>query len=138
MEVDRSGCEVLSRDECLRLLSTETMGRLGLHAGALPVILPVAYALVDGNVVVRTHDGAQIYGAARDAVVAFEVDRPPGGDDGGWSVHVTGLAQEVTDPCELARLRALPLRRWAQDDADRFVRISLQLMSGRRLSPLPA
>ncbi len=136
MEVDRSGCEVLSRDECLRLLSTETLGRLGLHAGALPVILPVAYAVVDDNVVVRTHDRAQIYGAARNAVVAFEVDRPPG-EQGGWSVHVVGLAEDVTDAADLARLRALPLRQWAQAEADRFVRISLHLLSGRRLSPAP-
>jgi uncharacterized protein len=135
MEVDRSGCEVLARDECLRLLTTQSLGRLGIHAGALPVILPVAYALVDGSVIVRTHDRAQIYGAARDAVVAFEAECPPGPDGGGWSVHGTGLAEEVTDPDELARLHALPLRQWATNGAERFVRISLDLLSGRRLAP---
>jgi nitroimidazol reductase NimA-like FMN-containing flavoprotein (pyridoxamine 5'-phosphate oxidase superfamily) len=134
MEVDHSGCEVLARDECLRLLSTERLGRLGLHAGALPVILPVGYAVVEDGIVVRTHDRSQLYGATRGAVVAFEVDCPPGGEEVGWSVHVVGLAEEVTDPYELTRLRALPLRQWGHVDADRFVRISLQLVSGRRLS----
>ncbi|MFP5319971.1 MAG: pyridoxamine 5'-phosphate oxidase family protein [Acidimicrobiia bacterium] len=133
MEVDATGCEVLSRDECLRLLSGERLGRLGLHAGALPVILPVAYAIVDDGVVVRTHEGALIYGAARDSVVAFEVDRPAAGGQCGWSVHVTSVAEEVTDPSQLARLRALPLRRWADGEADRFVRIPLHLISGRRV-----
>ncbi len=133
MEVDRNGYEVLGRDECLRLLSLETIGRLGLHADALPVILPVAYAMVDNAVVVRTHDKAQIYGAARDSVVAFEVDRGSTGGQGAWSVHVTGFAEEITDPSELAQLRTLPLRQWVDADADRFVRISLQLVSGRRL-----
>ena len=135
MEVDRSGCEVLPRVECLRLLSSHSLGRLGLHAGALPLILPVAYAFVDDSIVVRTHDHSQLYRATRDSVVAFEVDAPPGADGGGWSVHVTGLAQEVTDPVELARLRPLPLRPWARAGEERFVRISVELLSGRRVLP---
>ena len=145
MEIDRSGCEVLTRPECLRLLAGESLGRLGLHAGALPVILPVAYALVDGSVVVRTHQAALLYRAARGSVVAFEVDRSPGdgvgwsgGWSGGWSVHVTGLAEEVTDPDDVARLRSVPLRSWAPDHGDRFIRISIELLTGRRLADVAA
>lgn len=138
MEVDRSGCEVLSRNECLRLLAKESVGRLAMHAGALPVIVPVAYAFVDDAVVVRTHDGSQLYGAARSAVVAFEVDCLPGTDGSGWSVHVTGLAEEVTDRLELARLRRIPLRSWGEEGPERFMRVSVDLISGRRFVPAVA
>lgn len=80
----------------------------------------------------RTHDQSQLYSASRDSVVAFEVDRAPG-EHGGWSVHVTGVAEDVTDPGELTRLRSLPLRPWAAVEADRFMRISIELLSGRRV-----
>jgi hypothetical protein len=36
MEVDHNGLEVLGRDECLRLLGTATLGRIGVTSGALP------------------------------------------------------------------------------------------------------
>lgn len=133
MEVDRSGCEVLSRAECLRLLSSNSFGRLGLHAGALPVILPVVYALVDDSIVVRTQSRSQLYGATSGSVVAFEADCPPGAPGGGWSVHVTGLVEEVTAPEEVDRLRAGPLPLWADAEDDRFLRIPVHLVSGRRV-----
>ena len=49
----------------------------------------------------------------------------------GWSVLVTGFAEEVTDPDELEACGLLPLGRWA-GSGDRFVRISTDLISGRR------
>jgi hypothetical protein len=39
----------------------------------------------------------------------------------------------VTDPGELARLRAIGLRSWAPGDRDHFIRISPVMLNGRRL-----
>lgn len=46
---------------------------------------------------------------------------------------MTGVAEEVTDPDEVERLRRLPLGHWVQGDDKRFVRISTDIVSGRRL-----
>jgi hypothetical protein len=48
-------------------------------------------------------------------------------------VLVRGPAHEVTDPDEFARLRGLRLRPWANDGADHFIAIDIELLSGRRV-----
>ena len=132
MNIDRAGLQVLSRDECLRLLPEARIGRIGFHAGALPVILPVAFAVDADSVVVRVLAGSQLDLATRDAVVAFEADDMDVDGKRGWSVTATGVATEISDPAELARARRLPLGAWGSEEDARLVRISLELISGRR------
>lgn len=68
------------------------------------------------------------------AVVAFEADDHDPVGAWAWSVLVQGIAEEVTDPTELAVLRTLRITPWAYPDgqADRFLRIDTELVSGRR------
>ncbi len=125
--------EVLSRDECLALMGTVPVGRLGVSIEALPAILPVNFALLRDRIIVRSVPGTKLDAATAENVVAFEVDGydPAGG--WGWSVLVRGVAWEITDPAELAEVRALPLRAWALGDAaDRFLAIEATLVSGRK------
>jgi nitroimidazol reductase NimA-like FMN-containing flavoprotein (pyridoxamine 5'-phosphate oxidase superfamily) len=133
MRVDSFGLELLSREECVRLLSTTAIGRIGFHSAALPVILPVAYAVDGDSIVVRVRGGSQLDIATREAVVAFEADDldASSGGGGGWSVAVTGVTSTITEPAELERMRALALDEWSGLD-DRFIRISLDMLSGRR------
>jgi nitroimidazol reductase NimA-like FMN-containing flavoprotein (pyridoxamine 5'-phosphate oxidase superfamily) len=133
MEIDRNGLEVLDREECLRLIRTAALGRLAIHAGALPAIVPVNFALTDDGVVLRTGAGSKLQHATTNAVVAFEVDDHDPFDHTGWSVNVIGVAREVTDPGELAALARLPLAHWAGGVAEHYVRISLDVISGRRI-----
>lgn len=95
MEVDRNGLEVLDRDECLRLLASATLGRIGFSSRALPSVLPVDFRLDGERIVVCTTRGGTLEAALRDAVVAFEVDELDPIDHLGWSVAVTGIATEV-------------------------------------------
>ena len=54
----------------------------------------------------------------------------------GWSVVVTGLAREVTDPEDLARLDDADIPYWAPAaTGDRIVEISTEMISGRRIVP---
>ena len=65
--------EAIARDERVRLLETERVGRLAFLVGAEIVSLPVNYA-VDGDVVVfRTNPGAKLEGALLSRVAS-----PPG------------------------------------------------------------
>ena len=123
----------LSRGECLRLLSGQTIGRLALTARALPTILPVNYWFDGRAIYVRTNRGSKLDAAMRDAVVAFEVDEVDAVEHTGWSVVVTGVATVVTDEAELERLRHAPIARWAPEWEGYVLSISLELVSGRRL-----
>ena len=132
MDTDRNGLEVLGREECLRLLRRQALGRIGLTSGALPLVLPVNYALAGDGIVLRTGRGTKLRAATERTVVAFEVDEVDPGGWLGWSVVVTGVAEEVTDPAEVARYRCLPLGPWSPGKEERFVRISTDIVTGRR------
>jgi len=133
VESDRASLEFLPRDECLELLRTARIGRVAFHAGALPLILPVAFGLDGDGIVIRVLAGSQLDNGTQDAVVAFEVDDVDPIQGSAWSVSVTGLTTAIVDGEELERARALPLGHWAEGaDGDRFVRISLDMVTGRR------
>ena len=131
--VDRNGLEVLERDQCLLLLAGRTLGRLGISAGALPVILPVNYRLVGDRIVFRTSPGTKLDAATRNAVVAFEVDDMDPFDHTGWSVLVTGIARPVDDPADVATLARAGIPRWAPSEGEHIVELPLTMVSGRRI-----
>lgn len=135
---DRIELETLDRAECLRLLATAPVGRIGVSIGALPAILPVNFALVGDYIVIRTVPGTKLDAAARRAVVAFEVDSYAPDGSSGWSVLVQGVSSEVADAAERAALAASPLRAWAFGEgvAERFVRIEVSFVNGRRFRRL--
>jgi nitroimidazol reductase NimA-like FMN-containing flavoprotein (pyridoxamine 5'-phosphate oxidase superfamily) len=133
MEVDRNGLEVLARDESLRLLSTAVVGRIAITSGALPTVLPVNFRYDGRRILFRTGVGTKLSAATSHAVVAFEVDSIDAAAETGWSVVVTGMAEEVVDPDDLAEARAVPLVRWAPGAGGRIVAISPDLVSGRRI-----
>lgn len=135
VEVDRNGLEIVGREECLRLLATATLGRVGITFGALPVILPINFRLVGDRIVFRTGIGTKLDAATCNAVVAFEVDDIEPFSHTGWSVVVTGLAREITDPTELVELATANIPRWAPSDGERIVEVSTQMVSGRRILP---
>ncbi len=133
MELDANGLEVLDRGACLRLLSTVPIGRIGLSAGALPVVLPVNFVLWNEEVVVRTGSGGKLNAALVNSVVAFEADHYDGLSHTGWSVLLQGSSREITDPLEIEAVRRLPLRPWVEPGKDRFISIAADLVSGRRV-----
>jgi uncharacterized protein len=135
MEVDRNGLEVLGRDACLRLLGSATLGRVGVSSGALPSVVPVNFRFDGRQILIRTGVGTKLDAAVANAVVAFEVDEIDPVAHTGWSVMVTGVARELTDPGELAAARTLPLARWAPGNDHHVIAISTELVSGRRIVP---
>jgi uncharacterized protein len=133
MTRDRNGLEVLTRQDCLRLLDQAHVGRIAVSIGALPVVLPVNFALLDGDILIRTGRGTKLDAAATNAVVAFEIDGVDPYYHTGWSVLIQGIAEEITDDDELNRAEAVPLVPWAGVNGH-YLRVSAQIMSGRRLT----
>ena len=97
--------EALSDEQCLRYLESASLGRIALQVGQSPAILPVNYAVFDGDVVFRTDPGSKLSAALMGVQVAFEVDSGEAG--AGWSVVVVGYAEEVRDTRTLERIEEL-------------------------------
>ncbi|MFG2561839.1 pyridoxamine 5'-phosphate oxidase family protein [Streptomyces sp. NPDC048496] len=128
----------LDSDEALRLLGSVSLGRIVFTRHALPTVRPVNHILDNGDIVIRTHEGAALTSRTRQAdslgvVVAYEADTIGPDTHLGWSVVVTGYAHLVTDPYELARYQAL-LNPWVNQTMDYAVRIHPDLITGVRLT----
>ncbi|MGR3867485.1 pyridoxamine 5'-phosphate oxidase family protein [Streptomyces graminifolii] len=126
--------------EALRLLGSVPMGRIAFTRQALPTIRPVNHIVDDGNIIIRTHEGAALTSRTLQAngpgvVVAYEADAIDPDTHVGWSVVVTGYAHLVTDARELARYQAL-LRPWVRQPMDYAVRIHPDLVTGLLLVPV--
>ncbi|MBO0728970.1 MAG: pyridoxamine 5'-phosphate oxidase family protein [Acidimicrobiaceae bacterium] len=126
--------EELDQEECLALLATVPVGRVGISSQALPAILPVNFVLHDGSILFRTVPGTKLHAAVAGAVVAFEADHVGTAPEPSWSVLVRGQAEPVTDPAERDRVDTLVPATWAfERDARHVVRIPITLISGRRV-----
>src|SRR6266536_2450759 len=108
--------EELDDNECRRLLAERHLGRLAMVDFGGPVIFPVNYVVDRDLVIFRTDPGSKLDAATERELVAFEDDAMDESTRTGWSVVVHGSLAEVTDPADLARLRALPLYPWAPGD----------------------
>ena len=112
----------------MELLQTTNLGRVGISWRALPMILPVHFALDAERIVVATWDGSILSQATRGTVVAFEADGLPGFPDPSWSVLVNGVA----DHCD-SGVGAFPLETWAADQPRRLLSITTERVTGRHV-----
>lgn len=133
---NRTGLEVLGRDECLRLLEGQVIGRVAVADGGQPEIFPVNYVLDHEEIIFRTAPGTKFDAAVRNRPVAFEIDAADATYHAGWSVVVAGHAREITDPDRLTEVEALPLRPWAEGEKSHFVAIRTERVTGRRIVPV--
>ena len=128
MQIDRNGLEVLPHDECIALLSTVNVGRIGLSLNALPVIFTVNYALDGDTVVFRTRPDSKLKAALAGQVVSFQADRLDDKGHFGWSVSITGQALVADE--DRARLDELGLINWLI--MWHWIRVSPDVVTGRR------
>ena len=99
-----------------------------------PVVLPVLYGILDGDVVFRTAPGEKLIAAVLHRPVAFEVDDYDAHTATGWSVNVVGTPEEIVHPDELDRVHELDLPCWAGEARDRYVRIRTVEVTGRSIA----
>jgi nitroimidazol reductase NimA-like FMN-containing flavoprotein (pyridoxamine 5'-phosphate oxidase superfamily) len=127
------GLELLTEDQCRTLLAGEHVGRVGVTLAGLPVILPVNFAFLDGDIVFRAGEGSKLRAAANRAVIAFEVDSYDERARGGWSVLAIGRSSVIDDDRERAELegRVTP---WASGRRDAYVRLHPEMITGRRIA----
>jgi nitroimidazol reductase NimA-like FMN-containing flavoprotein (pyridoxamine 5'-phosphate oxidase superfamily) len=134
VSVDRNGLEILPRSDCLALLASGHLGRVGVVRRGAPVVLPVNYAMLGEDVVFATGTGSKSLAVAASNPVAFEVDDADPVSRAGWSVLVTGLAEQLTSGPDWEAARLLDLHPWIGRHASKVVRLRTNRISGRRLA----
>jgi nitroimidazol reductase NimA-like FMN-containing flavoprotein (pyridoxamine 5'-phosphate oxidase superfamily) len=95
MDTDQTNGTTLERVDCLRLLGTTSVGRLGVTLRGLPWVVPVRFVFDGTRILVDVGHDPAIVAAARDAVVAFETDDVETRTHERWSVMATGFARPV-------------------------------------------
>ena len=134
MNLNGTTLEQLSRAECLRLVGQVPLGRIVYTRQALPAVELVNFALDDGDIIIRTDSSGKLAAATRGAVVAFEADSTDLATHAGWSVTIVGYSRAVTDDAEIRHLEEADLVPWAPGKRDHFIRISPEIVNGRRLA----
>ncbi len=130
---EQRSLEALSTREAVALLSTIPVGRVVFTVGALPAIVPVAFAVYDGAVVMRTSPESRLAKAAPGGVLAFEIDDIDAETRTGWSVVVMGVATVVADPEQRAAIDGV-VETFAPGQRDVCIRLPLTVVTGRRVS----
>jgi uncharacterized protein len=133
MGQDRNGLEIMTRAECLRLLASRPIGRVGLTRNALPAIHPVVYTVEGGDVVFATGAGTSHLAPVDDAVIAFEVDDVDLVTRCGWSVLVVGVGRRINLE-DAGAGTCLELGPWVSPGAAHVIRLATEHVTGRRQS----
>jgi nitroimidazol reductase NimA-like FMN-containing flavoprotein (pyridoxamine 5'-phosphate oxidase superfamily) len=126
----------LDRQQALALLADTPVGRVAFVSRDLPTIRPVNHAVVEGDLIIRSHVGAALVEAVKPGrvPVAYEVDNLTSADRQGWSVVVRGLASLVLDEDALARYERL-VDPWIDQAKNQVIRVEVQAVSGYSLVP---
>ncbi len=132
--IDQRGSEVLSHNECLRLLAVGAggVGRVGMVAADRAVILPVLYRMLDRDILIQVGPGSILETAQRDGVVSFEVDNLS--ESEAWSVLARGPAHVVGDGAAADHGRPVGVRPLVPEPGSSFVTIRTDVLSGRRFA----
>ena len=129
--------EILTYDECIKLLGSQHVGRVAWVRSGRPNLVPVNYAWDGEALAMRTDPGAKL-DELTGGVIAFEIDLIDDDSRSGWSVVVIGEASEVTEvewPLMTSALKDLVT--WAPGAKDHWVRLKPSNISGRRLGHMP-
>ena len=135
MHNDRNGMLVLDESACRALLRSTRLGRIALTDRALPMILPVAFACLDSDIVFRIGPGTLGRAADAEQVVCFETDWVDERGEAAWSVAAIGHLTRVRDPALVDACRRVDLPQWSEgptQDSGSYITLSPQLITGRR------
>lgn len=125
------GTHDLSPRESWERLRECSVGRLAVVHHDAPDIFPVNFVVDHGTVVIRTASGTK-HDAARNHVVAFEVDGHDLDTAEAWSVVLKGRATEVYAVDEAIQIMHLPLFPWAPGAKPHLLRVTPDSITGRR------
>ena len=129
--------EVLNPQECWRLLSEASVGRLAVLVDGRPDIFPVNYKVDHESLVFRTGTGTKQQALDAESPLAFETDRVSAEFGVAWSVVVKGRAVRAAALDENMDALGRALFPWQGVGKDYLVRIVPETVTGRRFTISP-
>jgi nitroimidazol reductase NimA-like FMN-containing flavoprotein (pyridoxamine 5'-phosphate oxidase superfamily) len=132
---DAYGLEVLDQRQCFGLLRQNKVGRFVFVDHMLLAVHPVAYLFEGASVVFQTNGGAKLDAASKHDLAGFEIDYIDPELGWGWTVIVSGHAEPVVDPHEVARLKHMLPKPWTNEGTIDVIRLHVEIIQGRRKAP---
>lgn len=124
----------LDERECLELLETTTVGRVGFVDDDRVLIIPVNYLLHGRDIVIRTSPTGPLSTLpSHRERIAFEVDHHDDMAGIGWSVLLGGRVTEMTADAVEQVPGASRKHPWAGGDRSLALRLTTETISGRRV-----
>jgi hypothetical protein len=123
------------RPESLRLLATNPVSRVRTRVTGSPTVFPVRHHIVDFDTIVFRGDDFSAYADTSSGVrMSLEAEGVEDDDPLGWYVRVDGVASDVADPTELARLGELPGEARGAGPETHWIQLRPETITGRRYS----
>jgi hypothetical protein len=129
MELTSGG---LSRTDCLALVATKNFGHLALTRRALPTVVPAHYLLHNDHILIHALTGGHPNSWKDGEIVALHVDAFEPDLRAGWSVSLTGAADQ---PIDVASIEHLPRAPWLADGDGSVIALATDLVWGERYGP---
>jgi len=124
----------LSPYECWQLVEEPIpIARVVWTDGRAATIVPVNYAVADGALWFQSTPGSRLARECNGRQVLVEIDSVDADTRSGWSVIVTGVAQNV-EGAEVPNFLG-ELQVWPRGPRTTFVRVHPDEITGRRLQP---
>ncbi|MEU5560860.1 helix-turn-helix domain-containing protein [Streptomyces globisporus] len=118
---------------CRTLLGDHGVGRVALTLEDGPVVLPVNYQVLDGEVMFNTGSASPL-AAAADTEIAFEADHIDDAFSRGWSVLIVGTVRSVADEEAAQRLRETAYSTpWAGEEREHVMLLGARRGTGRKI-----
>ncbi|MFD3820652.1 helix-turn-helix domain-containing protein [Streptomyces rubiginosohelvolus] len=118
---------------CWTLLGDHGVGRVALTLEDGPVVLPVNYQVLDGEVMFSTGSASPL-AAAADTEIAFEADHIDDAFSKGWSVLIVGTVRSVADEEAAQRLREMAYSTpWAGEEREHVMLLGARRVTGRKI-----
>ncbi|MEU9947487.1 pyridoxamine 5'-phosphate oxidase family protein [Streptomyces sp. NPDC047939] len=115
------------------LLGDHGVGRVALAGGDGPVVLPLNYQVLDGEVMFSTAEHSPL-AAADGTEIAFEADHIDDAFSRGWSVLLVGPVHVVAEEEAARRLRESAYSTpWAGEGREHVMVLSPRRVTGRKI-----
>jgi uncharacterized protein len=122
------------RQESLRLLATNPVSRVRIRVTGSPTVFPVRHHVVDFGTIMLRGDVSQYADTSSGVRMSLEAEGIEDGDPLGWYVRVDGVARDVVDPTEVARLGELAAEPRRAGPETHWIELRPETITGRRYS----
>lgn len=120
----------LTQEDCWKLLSGASLGRLVTTVDGWTEIFPVNFVVQRHTLLFRTAEGTKLLTSVLNENVVFEADDHNVAE--GWSVVLRGTARALSTSAEVEEAQRAGLYPWIATRKLRFVRITPDTLTGRR------